>query len=61
MRCVVEHPELQALRRFMLATADAHGLYAQVGFTPPSRPDRLMERLDPDVYLRRRCEPGAGA
>lgn len=64
MRCVVEHPELQALRRFMLATADAHGLYAQFGFTPPSRPDRLMERLDPDVYLRLQRElrePGAGA
>ncbi len=54
MRCVSKHPELQGLRRFMLATADAHGLYAQFGFTPPSRPERLMEKLDPDVYRRRR-------
>lgn len=52
MRCVNDHPDLQQLRRFMLATADAHGLYTQFGFTPPSRPDRLMERLNPGIYAR---------
>jgi len=42
------HPELQGLRRFMLATRDAHGLYAQFGFASPARPENLMEmRLQP--------------
>ncbi|MBD9369052.1 GNAT family N-acetyltransferase [Xanthomonas sp. XNM01] len=49
---IMEHPQLQGLRRFMLATFDAHGLYTQFGFTPPARPDRLMERLDSDIYTR---------
>ena len=44
------HPELRGLRRFMLATRDAHGLYAQFGFRPLSAPDRMMEILDPDAY-----------
>jgi GNAT superfamily N-acetyltransferase len=44
------HPELQGLRRFLLATADAHGLYAQFGFKPLSAPDRMMEIRDPDPY-----------
>ena len=44
------HPELQGLRRFLLATADAHGLYAQYGFKAPARPDNLMEIRDPDPY-----------
>ena len=47
---VMAHPELQGLRRFMLATRDAHGLYARYGFTAPARPDTLMERYVPDVY-----------
>lgn len=45
------HPDLQGLRRFILATADAHGLYAQHGFAPLTRPERFMERYRPDVYL----------
>lgn len=49
---ILDHPQLQGLRRFMLATFDAHGLYAQFGFTAPTRPDRLMERLDAEVYAR---------
>ena len=50
----VSHPELQNLRRWMLATRDAHGLYAQFGFEPISdeQAARLMLRLDPDVYRR---------
>jgi GNAT superfamily N-acetyltransferase len=51
MECVKAHPELQGLRRWMLATRDAHGLYAQYGFTPVD-PDRFMEIRDPDVYKR---------
>lgn len=52
MRAVIEHPDLQGLRRFTLATGDAHGLYAGFGFTPPLRPKSLMERYDPEVYSR---------
>jgi GNAT superfamily N-acetyltransferase len=52
MECVKAHPDLQGLRRWMLATRDAHGLYAQYGFTPVD-PDRFMEIRDPDVYKRR--------
>jgi GNAT superfamily N-acetyltransferase len=37
--CVMEHPELQGLRRWALATRDAHGLYERHGFAPPSTPD----------------------
>jgi hypothetical protein len=36
------HKDLQGLRRYMLATQDAHGLYAQFGFKPIEHPDRLM-------------------
>lgn len=50
MEAVLAHPELQGLRRMMLATRDAHSLYAQFGFVPLSAPDRLMEVLRPDVY-----------
>jgi GNAT superfamily N-acetyltransferase len=45
---VVAHPELRGLRRLLLATRDAHGLYAQYGFTPVA-PERFMERRGPAV------------
>jgi len=48
--CVLAHPELQRLRRWLLATRDAHGLYQQQGFTALRRPDVFMEISDPDVY-----------
>jgi GNAT superfamily N-acetyltransferase len=51
IECVRAHPELQGLRRWMLATRDAHGLYAQFGFTPVE-PERFMEIRDADVYKR---------
>ncbi|MBI5518665.1 MAG: GNAT family N-acetyltransferase [Desulfovibrio sp.] len=41
--CVREHPDLQGLRRFLLATADAHGLYARFGFTPLASAEAFME------------------
>jgi GNAT superfamily N-acetyltransferase len=47
---VMAHPQLQGLRRFMLATRDAHGLYRQFGFTELKNPQVLMERHDPDIY-----------
>ena len=42
MRTIMSHPDLQGLRRIMLATKDAHGLYAQFGFVPFTTPERWM-------------------
>lgn len=50
MAAVFAHPDLQGLRRFTLATGDAHGLYAQFGFTSPLYPQSLMERYFPGMY-----------
>lgn len=50
MAAIMAHPDLQGLRRFTLATGDAHGLYSQYGFTSPQRPQTLMERYFPDIY-----------
>ncbi|WP_315819934.1 GNAT family N-acetyltransferase [Paraflavitalea speifideaquila] len=47
---ILQHPELQGLRRIELATRDAHSLYAQLGFTPLPQPDRFMQIRNPDVY-----------
>jgi GNAT superfamily N-acetyltransferase len=52
MAAVMLHPQLQGLRRFTLATADAHGLYAQFGFQPLSAPDWFMERYAPAIYVQ---------
>jgi GNAT superfamily N-acetyltransferase len=52
MTAIVSHPELQNLRRWVLVTADAHGLYARHGFEPLVAPERFMERRDPEVYAR---------
>ncbi len=58
VEAIGEHPDLQGLRRFMLATRDAHGLYTRFGFAPLAAPDRFMERHDPDVYAR--LDPDVG-
>ncbi len=50
MECIMRHPALQNLRRWILLTRDAHGLYAQFGFTPVKVPERYMELHRPDVY-----------
>jgi len=50
MRAIVEHPDLQGLRRFMLVTRDAHGLYTQFGFEPLTHPEYFMTVHKPDVY-----------
>jgi len=55
MEVIVAHPDLQGLRRVLLATNDAHGLYAQFGFNPPANPERFLERYEPDPY-----RPGPG-
>ena len=54
---ILGHPELQGFRRWMLATKDAHRVYAGVGFRPCARPDRLMEIVVPDAYGVRRERP----
>ena len=53
MQCVVQHPALQNLRRWILLTRDAHGLYSQFGFTPVTAPERYMELHQPNVYEKR--------
>jgi len=50
MQCITQHPALQNLRRWILTTRDAHGLYSQFGFTPVKAPERYMELHRPDVY-----------
>lgn len=50
MQCLMGHPALQGLRRFSLATRDAHGLYRQFGFRELSKPEVIMEILRPDIY-----------
>ncbi len=52
MEVIMSHPDLQGLRRFMLATRDAHGLYKQFGFTPLTNVDRWMQIHNPDIYKR---------
>ena len=56
MECMTGHPDLQGLRRWMLATRDAHGLYRQFGFGAIENPERWMHRWDRDVYTRGRSE-----
>ncbi|WP_159977039.1 MULTISPECIES: GNAT family N-acetyltransferase [unclassified Novosphingobium] len=53
----VEHPEYTAVRRFALTTADAHGVYAALGFTQLLRPERLMERLSPEFTAMLKAAP----
>lgn len=52
MECVMAHPALQGLRRFSLATRDAHGLYRQFGFGELTKPESMMEILRPDIYQK---------
>lgn len=53
MGCIVQHPLLQNLRRWILLTRDAHGLYSRFGFTALAKPERYMELHNPDVYANR--------
>jgi GNAT superfamily N-acetyltransferase len=59
MECVSSHPDLQNLRRWILATSDAHGLYEKFGFTALSKPHLFMERHNPDVYSQDVQQVGA--
>lgn len=51
MDCIFNQiPEVQGFRRWTLATADAHGLYEQYGFTNLARPERMMEKVNFTKY-----------
>ncbi|MFC6996865.1 GNAT family N-acetyltransferase [Rufibacter roseus] len=50
MKSIMAHPALLRLRRWMLATADAHELYSQFGFTPLTKPEMFMQVHRPEVY-----------
>ena len=47
---ILAHPALQGLRRWLLGTRDAHGLYRKLGFGEPAAPFEFLERLDATVY-----------
>lgn len=53
METIMAHPDLQGLRRWVLLTGDAHGLYRQFGWKPVANPDLYMELANPDIYKRR--------
>lgn len=50
METVLSHPGFRGIRRWMLVTRDAHGLYRKVGFDVLSRPERIMEKLLANPY-----------
>ncbi len=53
----LDHPRFAGIRRVALVTADAHGVYAGIGFHAPIRPERYMERLDPGFAAQLREAP----
>ena len=50
VKFILVHPQLQQLRRFCLATRDAHKLYELFGFTSLSHPENMMEIKHNDLY-----------
>jgi GNAT superfamily N-acetyltransferase len=52
LRLILAEPELQGLRRFLLGTRDAHGLYARLGFTALAKPEIWMEISQLDIYRK---------
>jgi GNAT superfamily N-acetyltransferase len=52
VRALMMYPEMQTVRRWMLGTADAHGVYAELGFGPLKAPARLMEVIKPAHYAK---------
>jgi GNAT superfamily N-acetyltransferase len=57
VKATLAHPKLQGLRRINLVMRDAHSLYSRFGFIPVVRPERYMEKLDPDLYRRLSATP----
>lgn len=58
LRAMLEHPDLLGLRRILLATQDAHGLYAQFGFQPLAHAEHYMTIHRPDIYRSKTGESG---
>lgn len=58
METIMKHPNLQGLRRWILLTGDAHGLYRQFGWTAIADPTLWMELHNKNVY---KPEPGAAS
>jgi GNAT superfamily N-acetyltransferase len=56
MQTIMAYPELQGLRRWILSTADAHGLYKQFGWVPVANPERWMEVHNREVYKKARVD-----
>lgn len=54
MEVILEHQELQGLRRFILATKDAHNLYSRFGFVPFDKPERWMQKHNAAIYSGRK-------
>lgn len=52
MECIMKHPELQSLRRWILLTKDAHGLYKQFGFKEIEEVQTYMEIRNKNVYKK---------
>ena len=52
IHAITEHFELKNMRRLLLATADAHGLYTQYGFSALEKPERWLEKTIADFYLK---------
>jgi GNAT superfamily N-acetyltransferase len=50
MQCILDYPALQHIPNWMLATRDAHGLYAKFGFTPLEKPEKYMYKRIPNPY-----------
>lgn len=50
MEAVLAHPELISIRRFVLVSSSARGLYQQFGFAAPARPETFMEIHRPQIY-----------
>lgn len=50
VRAFQTHPDLQGLRRWLLGTKDAHGVYAALGFRPLDAPERLMQIMNSKPY-----------
>lgn len=50
LNAVLAHPELQGLRRFLLASSNARGVYEKFGFTPLGKPEIFMEINRPNAY-----------
>ena len=52
IRALMDHPDVQGMHRWLLATEDAHGVYAKLGWTALAHPEWFMEIVDRDIYRR---------